>query len=71
MPELTKIFQKIYESNREILSWNMDVTLFVILELFLYQLLSFINQNRIGKLTKYINIPYTPEGRLNTDRPAP
>ena len=70
MPKLTKIL-KIYMSQIGRFDVTMSVPLFMILYLFLYQLLSFINQNRIGKLTKYINIPYTPEGRLNTDRPAP
>ena len=29
------------------------------------------NQNTKCKQTRFINIPYTPEGRLNIDRPIP
>ena len=37
---------------------------------FLYSILDFINQKTKGKQTKYISIPYTPEGKLKGDNPV-
>ena len=37
---------------------------------YFYSILNFINQKTKGKQTIYINIPYTPEGKLKGDNPV-